>query len=126
MKLLLDENLSVRLPDRLAEQGIYAEHVIHRGLQGQPDQRIWQYANDNDLIVATINVRDFLKLAKDTDIHTGVIAIRESGLDAAQQEARICSAIDEIRVKQDGRLLNQVLEVQNSTTIVWLDIPPSY
>lgn len=124
MKLFLDENLSVALTGRLAEHGVYAVHVVHRGLQGKPDRQIWEYANDNDLIVVTINVRDFLSLAADTELHTGVIALRESGLNRGGQEDRILKAIQEIQVEQGGQLLNQVLEVRNPTDLVWHDIPP--
>ena len=125
MKLLLDENLSVRLPERLAEHGIYAVHVVHRGLQGKPDKQIWEYANEHDLIVVTINVKDFLSLAADTELHTGVIALRESGLNRSGQEDRILTAIQQIQTHEAGQLLNQVLEVRTETKLVWHEIPPT-
>lgn len=124
MKLLLDENLSVRLPNRLARHGIYAEHVVHRSLQGKPDQHIWKYANEHDLIVVTINVKDFLSLAADTEIHAGVIALRESGLNISGQADRILKAVEEIQAHESGQLLNQVLEVRAETKLVWHEIPP--
>lgn len=123
MKLLIDENLSIRLPEWLAERDIYAEHVAHRGLQGQPDHVLWEYANGHDLITVTVNVRDYLKLAGRTEIHTGIIAIRESNLTAEEQLWRILSAIDEIQNRQEGHLINQILEVRDASEMRWLEIP---
>lgn len=45
LKLLIDENLSPTLVQKLAEIGIPAQHVAHVGLAGQPDSVVWAELN---------------------------------------------------------------------------------
>lgn len=80
MKLLIDENLSPVLARWANESGVFASAVIYVGLQGKPDINIWRYAFENDLVVVTVNVEDFIVLAKGVELHPGVIAFREAGL----------------------------------------------
>ncbi len=89
MKLLIDENLSPLLAQWANEQGIEASAVIYVGLQGQPDIQVWRYAYAQSQIVVTVNVGDFISLAEKIDLHPGVIAFREAGLDRATQWARL-------------------------------------
>lgn len=42
MKLLLDENLSPTLVQRLASVGVPAVHVAHCGLSGATDPVVWR------------------------------------------------------------------------------------
>ena len=58
MKLLIDEQLSPTLVDRLAKKGIFAQHVAHMGLSGESDPTVWRYAYENDQITVTMNVGD--------------------------------------------------------------------
>lgn len=88
MKLLIDENLSPLLARWANEQGIEANAAIYVGLQGKPDIQVWRYAFEHSLIVATVNVDDFINLAKHIDLHPGVIAFREAGLTRLEQWAR--------------------------------------
>lgn len=125
MNLLLDEMLSVRLPEKLARQDLHAAHVVHRGLAGNPDHAIWQYANENDFTVVTVNAGDYLRLAARTEIHAGVIVIRESGLDIDEQLARIMAAVHDIRHCGEDQLVNHVVEVLDQQTINWIPIPPT-
>ncbi len=63
MKLLIDENLSPTLVQRLASAGVPAVHVAHCGLSGATDLVVWRYAYEHDLVVVTSNAGDFIRLA---------------------------------------------------------------
>jgi predicted nuclease of predicted toxin-antitoxin system len=52
--ILLDENLSPTLVQRLAEKGIAAQHVVHIGLSGKTDPQVWKHAFEHDQVVVTI------------------------------------------------------------------------
>ena len=53
MKLLLDQNLSRKLPAALRD--LYSEtvHVRSLGMTRSPDTDIWQYAKQNGFMIAT-------------------------------------------------------------------------
>ena len=53
MKLLFDENLSARLPSKLA--GCYpgSQHVREVGLKSAPDSAVWDYAGRYALAIVT-------------------------------------------------------------------------
>ena len=53
MKLLFDENLSVRLPSVLADVYPGSAHVHHCGLGSADDSSIWQYAKDNSFTIVS-------------------------------------------------------------------------
>jgi predicted nuclease of predicted toxin-antitoxin system len=59
MKLLFDENLSPKLTRLLAADFPGSAHVRDRGLKGQSDERIWEYAKENG----------FTLVSKDTDFY---------------------------------------------------------
>jgi predicted nuclease of predicted toxin-antitoxin system len=85
LNLLLDENLSPQLIPRLTTLGIFAQHAAHVGLSGKSDFDIWLYAFEHDQIVVTINAKDFLSLATGSEVHPGLIILRESGLTPDEQ-----------------------------------------
>lgn len=45
MNLLVDENLSPSIVQRLAAKGIPAVHVAHIGLPGATDPDVWRYGS---------------------------------------------------------------------------------
>ncbi|MFZ4778872.1 MAG: DUF5615 family PIN-like protein [Terrimicrobiaceae bacterium] len=59
MKFLLDENLSDRIPERLEDLFPGSQHVKQCDLLHQPDQKVWQFARENDFSILT----------KDWDFH---------------------------------------------------------
>lgn len=59
MKLLLDENLSDRVIDRIVDLYPGSEHVKTLGLINTDDAVIWEYAK----------VNEFLIVSKDSDFH---------------------------------------------------------
>ena len=62
MKLLLDENLSRRLVDRLADLFPGSTHVAFQGLLQAPDAAIWEYARAGGFALVTADA-DFYELA---------------------------------------------------------------
>lgn len=60
-RLLLDQNLSPRLVDRLHETFDVA-HVRHRGLAAASDDEVWRFARENGLAIVTKDA-DFEELA---------------------------------------------------------------
>lgn len=63
MKLLLDENLSPRLVNRLSQLFPGLTHVRDIGLKQSDDQQIWDWARDNRFAIITTDA-DFLVLAQ--------------------------------------------------------------
>ena len=53
MKLLFDQNLSWRLPQKLADLYPDSQHVRDGGLKESEDIDIWDYAKANDFVVVT-------------------------------------------------------------------------
>ncbi len=59
MKLLFDENLSPKLPNRLRDLFPNSLHVRDVGMKATIDPMVWDYAKDNDLTI----------VSKDSDMH---------------------------------------------------------
>lgn len=53
MKLLLDENLSYKLEQRLQDIFPGTQHVRSLALETTDDTTIWQYARDHQFLIAT-------------------------------------------------------------------------
>ncbi len=62
MKLLLDENLSPRLVERLASLFPFLTHVRDVGLKQGSDSVIWEWAKENDHSIVTTDA-DFVALS---------------------------------------------------------------
>lgn len=105
--------------------GIPAEAAVHVGLAGAADEAVFAHAMARDQIVVTVNVGDFMRLASAIEIHPGVIALREAGLNAEEQWLRVQSAIQLINQSRDPDLVNRVLEVQSDVVVRWHEIPAS-
>lgn len=62
MKLLFDQNLSPRLPRRLANLYPGSEHVFELGLERADDIEVWEYAREKGFII-TSKDSDFNELS---------------------------------------------------------------
>lgn len=64
MNLLIDQNLSHRLCDRLVDLGITIVHVRNVGLAAADDSQVWDPAAERDFIIVSkdgdFNNRSFL------------------------------------------------------------------
>lgn len=123
MKLLIDENLSPQLAAWANQQGLEASAAVHVGLQGKADIQVWRHAYAQSQIVVTVNVGDFIQLAQGVELHPGVIAFREAGLDRKTQWERLQEAIRFLEAHCAGDLTNQVLEVKGYGDLVLHAIP---
>jgi predicted nuclease of predicted toxin-antitoxin system len=59
MRLLFDENLSPKLPQRLADIFPDSLHVRDVGMKATIDPIVWDYAKEHDLMI----------VSKDSDMH---------------------------------------------------------
>ena len=123
MKLLIDENLTPTLVQRLASVGVPAVHVAHCGLSGATDPAVWRYAFDHDLVVVTSNAGDFLRLAEGVELHPGLIVLRAGHLTREEQWAwlepvarRLVAAVED--------LANRALIVTGKGRYTIRDLPP--
>jgi hypothetical protein len=112
IRLLIDENLSPKLVDKLAQKGVFAQHAAHVGLAGRSDPEA----------VVTVNVRDFLVLAEHSDLHAGLIVLRESGLHREEQWARLEPVVERLVADGDD-LVNRLVEVVGLRNYSIRDLP---
>jgi len=124
LKLLIDENLSPILVQKLAEIGVFAQHVAHLGLAGSTDTRIWQYAYENDFVLVTLNAGDILDLASNVELHPGAIVLRRAGLDREEQWAHLQPVLAKLDASApSASLINKVIDVFEDGEILIREIP---
>jgi len=63
LKLFFDENLSRKLPARLADIYPDSVHASEVDLIQAPDLRIWQYAKEHEFVLVSTD-RDFFQIAR--------------------------------------------------------------
>ena len=115
--LLLDENVSPRLVASLWEFQVDAIHIRDRGLLGAADRELWRFAAQEARTIVTINGRDFLKLARRSETHSGIIVI-PSGGSADEQLKFIMSAVNWVTTTNSPiGFSNRYLEVGESGDI---------
>lgn len=123
MNLLVDENLSPELVQRLAARGVAAVHVAHIGLPGASDPELWRHAFEHDQIVVTINAADFLVLAANVELHPGLVVLRTvGGLTREEQWAWVEPVIDRLLATGET-LVNKVVVVNAKGKFSILDLP---
>ena len=59
MKLLLDQNMGIKLVDNIADVYPDSKHVNTLKLSGTSDKEIWQYAVDHNLVLVSTDVEFF-------------------------------------------------------------------
>jgi predicted nuclease of predicted toxin-antitoxin system len=109
VKLLLDENLSPAAAVALAADGIDACHVRDRGILGAPDHDVLERAYQEDRVLVTSNVDDFVKLAAAREIHAGIVLIERSGLLRDEQIALMREVA--AMLADHGAMINELLRV---------------
>lgn len=95
MRLLLDENLSHRLADRLASRFPGTRHVADSGLQGRSDWDIWNYAGSEGYVVLSKD-NDFRQLAFLLGPPPQVIWLRLRNASTATVETLVLGAAERI------------------------------
>ena len=94
-RLLLDQNLSPRLPPRLADVFTEALHVSVLGLDTASDQDVWEYARQNDCIIVTKDA-DFGEIGLLRGFPQKVIWIRRGNCSTRDIEALLRENLDTI------------------------------
>ena len=106
MRLLVDENLSPVLVQRLADVGVVA-----------------RYAYAHDLVVVTSNAADFLQLAGQVELHPGVIVLRAGYLTREEQWEWLRPVVRRFSENR-GDLVNRVVVVTGPGRFRARSIPP--
>jgi len=123
-KLLLDENVSPSIARRLNAVGVDVYHARDRGLTGAADHVLWRRAFEEDRILVTINVRDFVRLAERSGLHSGIITF-PSGCTPEEQFSLIAHALEFLNAEtSQGRdAVNRWLEVTRDGAILVHGLP---
>ena len=109
-RLLIDENLSVRLPSLAHVRGYQAAHVRDLGLLSEKDWDLLGRIKEEDWTLVTNNVEEFrARYRRKVDLHAGVIFLVESARLEAQR-ASLTAALDDI--DRDGDLTNTEVLVE--------------
>jgi predicted nuclease of predicted toxin-antitoxin system len=87
VKLLIDEDLSPAIAQALCADGIDACHVRDRDMLGAKDHGVLDKAFEEDRILVTANVDDFVRLARKRDLHAGIVLIENGSLYRDEQLA---------------------------------------
>jgi predicted nuclease of predicted toxin-antitoxin system len=110
-RFLVDENLSVKLPEVAHRRGFEATHVIHLGLGEWRDWNILEIVEKNGWVLVTNNAVEFRSRYRAIEIHPGVIFLLPS-VRREQQLILFQAALDDIAI--DADLTNQALDVDIS------------
>ena len=101
MKLLLDENLSRKLAERIGDLFPDSVHVSAHGLLSAPDRAVWDFAKANGFAIATADA-DFYELATTLGPPPKVIWLRGCDYPTAAAERlirgqaiRICEFLED-------------------------------
>jgi predicted nuclease of predicted toxin-antitoxin system len=122
VKLLIDEDLSPSIATALCADGIDACHVRDRKMLGGMDHRVLDKALEEDRVLVTANVDDFVQLAKKRELHAGLVLIEDGTLLRDQQLAVVRAAVDLIQTED---MANRALWIARDGTMKFEDIPPA-
>lgn len=124
MRLFLDECLSPQIAlDLNAEGRHYVIHPRNNGGLGDLDHEVLERCLTEDLVIVTVNARDFRALAAREEIHPGMIMLPCAG--RARAEALIRKAIAYLEMLGDPAdvMVNRVLEIDRDGEIKMYDLP---
>ena len=119
-KLLIDENLSPLVATTLCEDGVDAAHVRDRGLNGASDPEVLEHAFAEDRVLATVNVDDFVKLARARELHAGIVLIEQGGLRRDEQVALMRRVVERLAGED---MANRVLWVAHDGSMKIEEMP---
>jgi len=88
---------------------IDACHVRDRGILGASDHDVLERAYQEDRVLVTSNVDDFVKLAAAREIHAGIVLIERGGLLRDEQIALVREVAEVLA--DHGAMINELLRV---------------
>jgi predicted nuclease of predicted toxin-antitoxin system len=107
-RFLVDENLSVLLPQTAHARGYEAIHIIHYGLRQAKDWDILKIVVEEDWILVTNNAFEFRGRYQNLEVHPGVVFLLPA-VPRLQQIELFSAALDVINRSPD--MLNTALDV---------------
>jgi predicted nuclease of predicted toxin-antitoxin system len=107
-RFLVDENLSVKLPEVAHQRGFEATHVVRLGLGEWKDWNILEVVEKQSWVLVTNNAVEFRSRYRRIKIHPGVIFLLPS-VRREQQLMLFKAALDDIAINPE--LTNQALDV---------------
>jgi predicted nuclease of predicted toxin-antitoxin system len=110
-RFLIDENLSVKLPEAAHKRGFEATHVVHLGLGEWRDWSILEIVEQHGWVLVTNNAVEFRSRYRAVEVHPGVVFLLPS-VRREQQLMLFEAALDEVTIAPD--LTNQALDVDVS------------
>jgi len=115
-RFLIDENLSVKLPEAAHEAGFEAAHVNHLGLRTRKDWTLLDTIREGNWTLVTNNATEFKGRYAQEALHAGLILIVPN-VRREQQVALFRAGLSE--VTQNPDLINCVIEAsQDGNDIV--------
>jgi predicted nuclease of predicted toxin-antitoxin system len=109
VKLLLDQNLSSRLVDRLTSRFADSMHVRSVGLERADDQAIWSHALEHGYVIVTKD-SDFAERAQVSSPHPKIVWIRRPNCSTSDVEAMLTRHREDIeRLAGDSELRYLIL-----------------
>ena len=110
-RFLVDENLSVLLPETAHARGYEAIHINHYGLRQSKDWDILKVVEEEDWTLVTNNAIEFRGRFQRIEVHPGVVFLIPAVPRALQIEL-FSAALDVIDVSSD--MVNFALDVTYS------------
>jgi len=107
-RFLVDENLSVKLPEAAHRRGFEATHVIHLGLREWKDWNILEVVESEGWVLVTNNAVEFRSRYRRIKLHPGVIFLVPS-VRRPRQLLLFEAAMDDLAINPD--LINQALDI---------------
>jgi predicted nuclease of predicted toxin-antitoxin system len=107
-RFLIDENLSVKLPEVVHDAGYEAAHVNHLGLGSAKDWTVLETIREGDWTLVTNNAMEFRDRYAREALHGGLVLLIPN-VRRTQQIELFRVALDE--VDRDPDLVNTAIEV---------------
>jgi predicted nuclease of predicted toxin-antitoxin system len=107
-RFLIDENLSVKLPEVAHAKGFSATHVNHLGLGGAKDWDILKIVEKDEWVLVTNNAFEFRGRYNKIKNHPGVVFLVPS-VTLTEQMDLFAGALDDVLADPD--LINKALDV---------------
>ena len=124
MRLFLDECLSPKIAQVLNSEGIHvALHPRDFGGLGASDHHVLARCVEQDLVLVTVNARDFRALVSTQEVHPGLIILPSVGRE--RSEALLRDAIGFLSGYGNPMdvIVNHVLEVSSEAKMTLLKLP---